>query len=310
MGSPLSPMAADIVLQDLETIALATLKYIPPFYKKYIDDITLAAPSALLQHTLDVFNSFHPRLKFTIEIGEDDTLNFLEITMILNNNRLTFDWFHKPTFSVRYLFLSQHPAYKKRGTAIGLIDRAFLLSHPSLHAKNLRLVIEILLNNCYPLELIFRILGERLKFLFNRDSNTNVRQNEEEVTPFFTLPYVPTITEKLRNATRDLNVRLFYNSLNKMRIFIKAHKDSLPRSNKCNVVYKVNCNDCDASYVGQTSRQLQTRIKKHRNHINWSTPNHPVITAHRLEWNHDFNWNNVEILDNKSYCYKRLISEI
>ncbi|XP_071653246.1 uncharacterized protein [Temnothorax longispinosus] len=311
MGSPLSPMAADIVLQDLETIALATLKYIPPFYKRYIDDITLAAPLAFLQHTLDVFNSFHPRLKFTIEIGENDTLNFLEITMILNNNRLTFDWFHKPTFSGRYLnFFSQHPACQKRGTAIGLIDRAFLLSHPSLHAKNLRLVIEILLNNCYPLEFIFRILRDRLKFLFNRDSNTNVRQNEEEVAPFFTLPYVPTITEKLRNATRDLNVRLSYNSLNKMRTFIKAHKDSLPRPNKCNVVYKVNCNDCDASYVGQTGRQLQTRIKEHRNHINWSTPNHSVITEHRLEWNHDFDWNSVEILDNESYGYKRLISEM
>ncbi|XP_071635732.1 uncharacterized protein [Temnothorax longispinosus] len=243
MGSPLSPMAADIVLQDLETIALATLKYIPPFYKRYIDDITLAAPLAFLQHTLDVFNSFHPRLKFTIEIGENDTLNFLEITMILNNNRLTFDWFHKPTFFGRYLnFFSQHPACQKRGTAIGLIDRAFLLSHPSLHAKNLRLVIEILLNNCYPLEFIFRILRDRLKFLFNRDSNTNVRQSEEEVAPFFTLPYVPTITEKLRNATRDLNVRLSYNSLNKMRTFIKAHKDSLPRPNKCNVVYKAIAN--------------------------------------------------------------------
>ncbi|XP_071578466.1 uncharacterized protein [Temnothorax nylanderi] len=255
MGSPLSPMAADIVLQDLETIALCTLKYIPPFYKRYIDDITLAAPSTLLQHTLDIFNSFHPRLKFTIEIGEDDKLNFLEITMMLNNNRLTFDWFHKPTFSGRYLnFMSQHPVCQKRGTAIGLIDRAFLLSHPSLHAKNLSLVIGILLNNCYPLEFIYGILRERLKFLFNRDSNMNVRRNEEEVAPFFTLPYIPMITEKFKNAIRELNVRLSYNSLNKMRTFIKAQKDSLPRSNKCNVVYKINCNDCDASYVGQTSR--------------------------------------------------------
>ncbi|XP_071579118.1 uncharacterized protein [Temnothorax nylanderi] len=311
MGSPLSPMAADIVLQDLETIAFCTLKYIPPFYKRYIDDITLAAPSTLLQHTLDVFNSFHPRLKFTIEIGEDDKLNFLEITMILNNNRLTFDWFHKPTFSGRYLnFMSQHPVCQKRGTAIGLIDRAFLLSHPSLHAKNLSLVIGILLNNCYPLEFIYGILRERLKFLFNRDSNTNVRRNEEEAASFFTLPYIPTITEKFKNAIRELNVRLSYNSLNKMRTFIKAQKDSLPRSNKCNVVYKINCNDCDASYVGQTSRQLQTRIREHRNHINWNTPNHSVITEHRVECNHDFDWKNVEILDHESYYYKRSVSEM
>jgi len=30
-------------------------------------------------------------------------------------------------------------------------------------------------------------------------------------------------------------------------------------------VYKINCNDCSASYVGQTKRQLGTRINEHRN---------------------------------------------
>ncbi|XP_077275937.1 uncharacterized protein LOC143904848, partial [Temnothorax americanus] len=110
MSSPFSPISADIVLQDLKTIAHISLNYTPPFYKRYIDDITLAAPSTSLQHTLDVFNSFHPRLKCTLEIREDDTLNFLKITLILNNHKLTFDWFHKPTFSGRYLnFMSQHP---------------------------------------------------------------------------------------------------------------------------------------------------------------------------------------------------------
>jgi len=29
---------------------------------------------------------------------------------------------------------------------------------------------------------------------------------------------------------------------------------------------------------------LKTRIKKHRNHINWKTSQHSIITAHRQEW--------------------------
>ncbi|XP_071577702.1 uncharacterized protein [Temnothorax nylanderi] len=308
MGSPLSPIAADIVLQDLETKALEILKYCPPFYKRYIDDVTLAAPSALLQHTLDVFNSFHPRLQFTIEIGEDDTLKFLEITMLLKDNRLTFDWFHKPTFSGRYLnYWSQHPVCQKRGTVIGLIDRAFLLSHPSYHAKNFKLVIDILLDNCYPLSFIFGILRERLKYLFSRESNAKGGRNEDDAIPFFTIPYIPKITDHFKNATRGLNMRLSYNSLNKMSTFIKAHKDSLPRSKQSNVVYKVNCMECDASYVGQTSRQMQTRIKEHQNHINRNTSNHSVLTDHRIEFNHNFDWSNAEILDNEPYYYKRLI---
>jgi len=52
-------------------------------------------------------------------------------------------------------------------------------------------------------------------------------------------------------------------SLNKLNKFIKAHKDRLPNSSKRNVIYRINSNDCDASYVGQTNRKLQ--ISEHQN---------------------------------------------
>jgi len=34
------------------------------------------------------------------------------------------------------------------------------------------------------------------------------------------------------------------------------------------VVYKIECKDCETSYVGQTKRRLTTRIREHRNNIN------------------------------------------
>jgi len=48
-----------------------------------------------------------------------------------------------------------------------------------------------------------------------------------------------------------------------MSFFCFFYKPKL--SNK-DVVYKLCCKNCDASYVGQTSRQLKTRISEHRNH--------------------------------------------
>lgn len=58
------------------------------------------------------------------------------------------------------------------------------------------------------------------------------------------------------------------------------------KSNK-NVVYKLACKNCDATYVGQTSRQLKTRLVEHRNYINRNTSIKSVITDHRIRFNYD-----------------------
>lgn len=166
MGSTLSPIIADITLQNLVMRAVETLPFNLPFYYRYVDEIALVTPSFMLNVVLDTFNSFHPRLQFTLEEGVDNRLDFLDVTMILNNNFLTFDWYHKPTFSGRYLhFESRHPLCHKKGIAISLFDRAFRLSHPSFHQKNLDFVINTLLTNGYSLTFIFNTIQKRLKTL-------------------------------------------------------------------------------------------------------------------------------------------------
>jgi len=52
-----------------------------------------------------------------------------------------------------------------------------------------------------------------------------------------------------------------------------------------------------------------TEIKEHKNHMRTTTA-HSVITDHRLSDNHEFDWDNVEILEKKHYLSKRLISEM
>jgi len=64
IGSPLSPIVADIVLQDLEIKALECLSFRIPIYYKYVDDILFVAH---FNHILKTFNSFHERLQFTLE---------------------------------------------------------------------------------------------------------------------------------------------------------------------------------------------------------------------------------------------------
>jgi len=68
-----------------------------------------------------------------------------------------------------------------------------------------------------------------------------------------------------------------------------------------NVVYKMNCKDYNASYVGQTNRLLNTQIAEHKNHINRNTTAYSIITDHRISLSHDFEWENVKILDRERY---------
>jgi len=72
MDSPLSPIVADLALQELELHTLSNLAIPLPFYVRYVDDIALAAPHNSLEIILHEFNSFHTRLKFTMEVGGNE----------------------------------------------------------------------------------------------------------------------------------------------------------------------------------------------------------------------------------------------
>jgi len=76
------------------------------------------------------------------------------------------------------------------------------------------------------------------------------------------------------------------------------------------VIYKIACNNCDATYVGQTKRQLRTRVREHKNNIKSDPSKHSVISEHIVKFNHSFDWDNVKILDRKSKFYKRITSEM
>ena len=45
-------------------------------------------------------------------------------------------------------------------------------------------------------------------------------------------------------------------------------QDKLPDSQKCGVVYKVDCLSCDQCYIGEIGRKMEVRIQEHRDEAN------------------------------------------
>jgi len=83
MSSPISLIISDLVSRDLEQIAITQLPIQLPFYFRYVDNILLTAPE-FFDYILDIFNSFHERLQFTLEINNNDRINFLDVTIIID----------------------------------------------------------------------------------------------------------------------------------------------------------------------------------------------------------------------------------
>ena len=71
---------------------------------------------------------------------------------------------------------------------------------------------------------------------------------------------------------------------------------------------KINCNNCNASYVGQTCRRLGVRIKEHHKKY-FEKDRNSTLHIHRIENNHTINFNTINILDHEINKGKRLFSE-
>jgi len=321
MGSPLSPIIADVVMQDLETACLNRIKFQLTFYSRYVDDIVMAVPSDKIDLVFKTFNDYHDRLKFTIEYEENRSLSFLDLRLIISDNTIHIDWYHKKTFSGRFLsFFSSHPLCHKIGMIYGLIDRAFLLSHPKFHQKNIEMVIRLLVENGYPLDLIFKKIHNRLKMLIykNKKSTSSVNNVDDKKKylsdnnnrKIIVLPYFKKISESIANTIDKTKHIIGYRVLNNLGKHIKAHKDTNELLTNSNVVYKICCNDCNASYVGQTKRQVKTRIKEHKNNSKLISSKPSVITEHIREHSHSFDWDNIKIMDTEPNYYKRTVSEM
>jgi len=123
-------------------------------------------------------------------------------------------------------------------------------------------------------------------------------------------PYVRDISEVLCFFIDKKEYKISYRILNKLTAFVKRHKDKNMLEVNNNVVYKIFCNNCNASYVGQTKRQLRTRMNEHIKNIKLNESKHSVVTKHMLDSGHSFDWTNVKIMDHETNYCKRLISEM
>ena len=83
MGSPVSVVVANIVMEDIESRALQSAPVQPLFWKRYVDDILSAVP-ILMRDTgtmLGHINSIDDNIQFTCEEERDGCISFLDVSI-------------------------------------------------------------------------------------------------------------------------------------------------------------------------------------------------------------------------------------
>ena len=323
MGAPMgfctSPWFADLALERLESHCSNILKNNCLLYNRYVDDCILIVKEDKIDETLSHFNSFNEHLKFTCEIENQNKISFLDLEIIRKIDSPPFtNWYRKTTASGRYInFHSHHPFSQKIAIIYNLVDKAILLSHPSFHQSNISTIKNFLIANDYPLNIIEKFINKRLFHINYRNlpqhfSPTNKHNNNNENflnKNIACFPFHNTLNNKLKSTLRKHNISLINKTTNKFNKYIRLGKDRLDKGDIANVVYKIDCKDCDSTYVGMTSRPLKKRQYEHQYCIKNKDDRSPLF-LHKEETGHDFDFKKIKIIDNVKNNFTRRFSEM
>ena len=151
MGSPLRPALANIFVGHQEQ-KLFNVVNRPLAYFRYVDDTFTVfnnedACNAFLSH----LNSLHPSLRFTHEKECNHSLPFLDVLVERLDSKFSTSVYRKPTFTGQYL---RFP-HKRKINLIGtLLHRSFMICSKGKLDPELDKILSILLENCYPGNLI------------------------------------------------------------------------------------------------------------------------------------------------------------
>ena len=108
MGSPVSVVVAEIVMQNIEEQALATYTRTVPLWLHYVDDTFTAVHKDGIDDFHEHLNRQNADIQFTKEIEENGKIPFLDCLVTRDNNKLQTAIYRKPTHTDRLLDQSSY----------------------------------------------------------------------------------------------------------------------------------------------------------------------------------------------------------
>ena len=303
MGSPLSPVVANIFMEEFEIEALHAAVIRPKMWLRYVDDtfVIWRHGEEQLEDFLRFLNGRNSNIEFTMEKETKGSLPFLDVQV----KKCMGSWdkfvYKKPTHIDRYLhFTSDHDPRVKTGIALCLKDRAKKICGPnstSLEEEKEHLE-GVLQANGDPKREAHRLLKR----------GRQTKGSEDECKHKFFIPYIKGLSEMIDKSCKKMGIQTIFSKQRSLRTVLSNPKQPQPPMDIKGVVYLIPCSECSAVYIGETGRTLKVRLAEHKRAVRMGDVNNG-IAFHSLKTGHSIAWDKARITDRETHWKRRRVKE-
>ena len=151
--------------------------------------------------------------------------------------------------------------------------------------------------------------------------NRNARNKEiprKDFKATATIPYIPGLTENIKHILENEQIRVTTKPMKTIKDVLPKQKDKLDSNLRRGAVYKIPCKNCDGVYIGETGRNVTTRIKEHKRDLNphnmakldeKELKKKSALVKHVFNQEHCIDFNKYEILEFEPNYNKRRFLE-
>ena len=331
MGSPLSPILANLYMEHIEQLALETCpeECKPSMWYRYVDDILEDVPKDQVDNLTQHLNQVDPTnsIKFTVEVEKDNQIPMLDVLIKKKEDgHIETAIYRKKTHTDQYLnFRSHHPLHHKLGVVRTLLDRkdSIVTTEHDKEAED-KHICEALKNNGYPKWSVDLAKQQKTKQK-NTQENTKQASNKPKDKRMVVLPYIGQVSEQIAKVMKSYGIASAMKPHCKIRNIVVHPKDKLSKEKQTGIIYQVPCGNCKQVYIGETGRSLEKRISEHKDDVDKNRKkqytraarkesmteyNKSAITDHVNQLNHEPNWEHTKIVAREHYTKARKIKEV
>ena len=189
-----------------------------------------------------------------------------------------------------------HNVYRKpTHTDRYLNQRSF--HHPSIKSSVNRTLVQRAYNICDK-----DSLPKELQHI-----RTTLKRNGYNPNKISTAKPVPNPESKVQRILRQAGIDVFHSAPSKLQGLLHTHKDKPDPNNRAGV-YRIPC-ECGKVYIGETKRNLPTRLKEHRAHGRRGDFEKSAIVKHSHIKDHQIDWQAAQLITPIDAWHPRRIRE-